>query len=267
MHMETAFAPLAEALRNTRASRQSSRWLREWEAMQDAEVPRRQERMQLIAELLRARGKAARILDIGGGAGSLIPVLSEALPSVRVTAIEGNPFLAFLARQRLEGTPHRVLNGDLESATTWDSLRGTYDAAVAVTALHWFPPASLRRLARRLHNALKSGAYLVVSDTVSSSEHRFQQIYRRQRNEYLTTASVHWDKYWNNVGKSLCVDICACFGGLRGMAENDDGLPVNQLRHALSVGFEELEVHWADRGEVVFTARKRSPQRRARAQG
>jgi hypothetical protein len=103
-----------------------------------------------------------------------------------------------------------------------------------------------------------------VSDTISSADSGFQRHYQSVRERFLATSRKDGSPntsrtFWERAGGALGVDLLGSVAGMFDPDMPDEGLPLPALQQTFhAAGFEQFEVHWADCGEVVFSARAQS---------
>jgi SAM-dependent methyltransferase len=143
----------------------ASRWLERWDDQQERYIPDREERFQVIADVVQATvGLSPRVLDLGCGPGSLSARLLAQIPGAQIVGIDGDPVLLEIARET--AAPEIVfVDADLRDPG-WIGVgcAGAYDAVVSTTALHWLTAETLARVYTQAAQLLRPGGVLVNGD-------------------------------------------------------------------------------------------------------
>lgn len=143
---------------------------RSWDRQQEYHVPEREERFEVMLDLLAASLAARpRILDLGCGTGSLSERVLRRFPSARVWAVDYDPVLLRIGREGLGDVGGRLtwVEGDLRTSGWLSQLpRGRFDAVVSTTALHWLRPKELKQLFRSLAPKLRTGGLFLNGDSM-----------------------------------------------------------------------------------------------------
>lgn len=109
----------------------------------------------------------ARILDLGCGTGLELEHYFRRNPSARITGIDLTPGMLQALQEKF---PDKELDLVLGSYFEVPFGRECYDAAVSVESLHHFTQAEKIPLYQKLHEALKPGAYFILTDYFAPSE-------------------------------------------------------------------------------------------------
>jgi SAM-dependent methyltransferase len=147
-------------------------WLERWDAQQRTYVPEREERFDVIADVVTAvAGERARVLDLGCGPGSLSVRLLDRLPGATVVAVDADPVLLTLGREANAGRAGLSwVDADLRADWPASLPPGPYDAAVSTTALHWLPAPRLPAFYAQVAALLRPGGVFVDGDHFAHSE-------------------------------------------------------------------------------------------------
>jgi|TARA_B100002003_G_scaffold251574_1_gene295971 demethylmenaquinone methyltransferase/2-methoxy-6-polyprenyl-1,4-benzoquinol methylase len=110
-------------------------------------------------------GPNCQVLEIGCGTGAVTELLSDR--GVEVTAIDQNPAMLELARQRLQNKPDTNITFIECTAAEIDSLpEQSYDAVIASLSLSEMSPSERAFVLHQAALRLKPGGRLVVGDEV-----------------------------------------------------------------------------------------------------
>ncbi|MGW2839454.1 class I SAM-dependent methyltransferase [Streptomyces sp. NPDC001493] len=147
-------------------------WLRRWDEQQERYSPDREERFQVVIDIVSHSLERAgtlsrpRLVDLGCGTGSLAVRLAGAFPDADTVGVDGDPLLLGLGEEAVSGTPVRLLERDLTVPGWADEIgpAGSWQAAVSSTALHWLAPDELVTLYRSLAERLRPGGVFVDAD-------------------------------------------------------------------------------------------------------
>jgi ubiquinone/menaquinone biosynthesis C-methylase UbiE len=104
-----------------------------------------------------------RLLDVGGGTGSLLLAVLRQYPALKGTLFE-LPGACAVARQRLSEEPERtrieIVQGDIFKA----SLPGDHDVVLVANLVHMFTPAHNVELMTKIRAMAQTGARLLLVD-------------------------------------------------------------------------------------------------------
>jgi SAM-dependent methyltransferase len=142
-------------------------WLDRWDAQQRTYVPEREERFDVITDVVAAiGGERPRVLDLGCGPGSLSLRLLDRLPGASAVAVDADPVLLTLGARAAAGRPGLAwVDADLRGEDWPAALPpGPYDAAVSTTALHWLPAARLPTFYAQVAGLVRPGGVFVDGD-------------------------------------------------------------------------------------------------------
>lgn len=188
-------------------------WLQRWDEAQNAEVPSRIFRFQLMARLAKSwSGKMHKALDICCGTGSLTDVLITALPSLKVDCVDTDPCLLTFAKHKFKGQKNiRLINADLRFGNWTDSLKKPYDVVMSSIALHWFNRKRLKQIYCEIYELLRPGGLFVNSDMVSPDNREAVEIYKQESERVLkesgSPGNSMWISFWQDLSKALDIDL------------------------------------------------------------
>ncbi|MFG1993987.1 class I SAM-dependent methyltransferase [Actinoplanes sp. NPDC048988] len=136
-----------------------------WDEQQSAYVAHRENRFQVMLDILRLHGEQPRVLDLACGPGAISRRVLEAFPGARVTAVDYDPILLSVAAGALQefGDRVRVLDVDLIDPG-WPARFEGFDAVLTSTALHWLSPDQLLAVYRDVAGLLPPGGILLNAD-------------------------------------------------------------------------------------------------------
>ncbi|RDI50113.1 class I SAM-dependent methyltransferase [Nocardia mexicana] len=143
-------------------------WIDRWDRQQEYYMPDREQRFEVIGdvldELLERRDPL--IVDLGVGPGTLSERLLQRFPGATVVGVDADPLLLGLADLALASPRFRTVYADLR-AEGWLGALGldrAPDAFVSTTALHWMNRIPLRELIGTCADALAPGGLFVDGD-------------------------------------------------------------------------------------------------------
>lgn len=133
-----------------------------WEAMSCTYLPERSALVGATAEHLVAEcGQAPRILDLGGGPGTVARALATAVPGSAVVVVDADSVLAHLGLR----TAHPWVEFRFTDFATADwSAFGEFDAVLAVLTLHYFDDTTTAELLTGLRRFVVDSGRIVTLD-------------------------------------------------------------------------------------------------------
>lgn len=145
-------------------------WLQRWDAQQSGYVPEREERFQVMLDVLEALLPEEFVaLDLGCGPGAISQRLLDRFPAARCVAIDFDPVMLALGQGALGTRDGRLrwIDGDL-AEEGWLEATGeaVVDAALSTTALHWLPAPRLVEIYRDLGALLRPGGVFLNGDNM-----------------------------------------------------------------------------------------------------
>ncbi|HTT73122.1 MAG TPA: class I SAM-dependent methyltransferase [Thermoplasmata archaeon] len=243
-------------------------WRRRWDAQQAHLVPLREARYDfLIGALKRGVPARGRVLDLGCGTGSLSERILAARPRARVVAVDHDPLLLALGRTALGDQRGRLtwVDADLR-ADGWDRAlpRGSFDAAVSSTALHWLTTDELAALYRVLARRLRRGAIFLNADQLEfePGARELRRLARAAGREWARRAAPageSWSAFWRSVTHEPGLRAEAALRRLRYPSAHHavrTARTSEHLRLLDRAGFREAEVIWgAWRNRILAAVR------------
>jgi SAM-dependent methyltransferase len=160
--------------------------------------PHRDGSVDAVLDLVEAStgGRAPRILDLGGGTGSVCQRALARWPRADLTLLDLDPVLMAIAATHLPATVH-LTRADLRQAGWAARLpHQCYDAVVAVMALHYLPADRLTILYREVASVLRPGGLVINLDRMPDPglpglSGRTTEWHRASR-----PAGPGWDEWW-----------------------------------------------------------------------
>lgn len=134
--------------------------------------PGRERAIERMIDLVASRcgGPAPRVLDVGGGTGTLCARLLERLPGAEVTLVDLDPVMLTIAGASLPPSVE-VVRADLRDPDWVVQLPyDGYDAVLAVMALHYLPPGRLTELYAELAGLVRPGGFVATVDDMPDVE-------------------------------------------------------------------------------------------------
>ena len=262
--------------------------LERWDDQQAAYIAQREQRFDVIVELLRrVTGPAPRVLDLACGPGSLSARILDALPDARVVGVDLDPALLRIAQRELASHDERLalVDADLTGDAWPDAVRraaagspadagdggaAPFDAAVSTTALHWLLPHQLVRVYGHVVDLLAPGGILANGDhfRFDADEHptlaRVAAEHDRATQEAAFAAGAPtWDAWWSAVrdepgGAALIAERDRRFAGRDATPPTTIGFHVAALRQA---GFVEVAPAWQLLDDYVVFGRTAGERR------
>lgn len=163
--------------------------------------PNREQGLDAVLDLVEASadGRVPRILDLGGGTGSVCHRALARWPQADLTLLDLDPVLMTIAGAHLPPTVD-LIRGDLRDPCWTQSLPHLrYDAVLAVMALHYLPPDQLVKVYADVTGVLRPGGLLVNMDHMPDpglpglSERIIERTRASRRQE------PGWDDWWSQV--------------------------------------------------------------------
>lgn len=238
-----------------------ARWLQRWDAQQRSHMPDREERFEVMVDLVETvAGPRPHIIDLACGPGSLATRIVARMPEADVVAVDTDPVLLALARATVPPGVSLV-DADLR-VPGWVELipAGTYDAVVSTTALHWLRAADLRQVYRACAALLRPGGLLLNGDhlrpTSSPGLVELALELDRRRSARHDAEGEDWDAWWSAVRNDPDLrEVLAQRDRLAfdhpEQTETSREVHERALRDA---GFSEVEVLWRKGTDAVLAA-------------
>lgn len=191
---------------------QARSWLRRWDAQQEHYIADREERFEVIGDVVAGVAPdRPLIVDLGAGPGSLSVRLLDRFPGGRVVAVDADTLLLGLARAaHADRDGLTFVERDLRRPGWVERLRevagGQVDAVVSTTALHWLGLQELADVYLGCAQLLRPGGVLVNGDHLGEPDDRprLAELVVRVREARARRAGVldreDWESWWRSIG-------------------------------------------------------------------
>lgn len=179
-------------------------WVASWDAQQATFFSDREERFQVVVDVLDhvLTTPAPLVVDLGCGPGSLARRVHDRLPDAHVVGVDMDPVLLGLARAA-HGDWLALHQLDLREAGWVDRLGLVRrpDAFISSTALHWLDRPALEQVLTDAASALAPGGVVVDADHVPggpdapdglAEEIGRRAVARGRRDE----SALGWQEWW-----------------------------------------------------------------------
>ena len=184
-------------------------WLERWDDQQATYFVDREERFEVIVDVVRAAVDRPDplVIDLGVGPGSLAHRLLQRIPGATVVGIDMDPLLLGLAEAAYGGPALRLVELDLARPGWSDrlGLERAPDAFVSTTALHWLAAGEFAAVAEEAVRHLAPGGVFVDGDHFYDPEHtpRLDGIRKRvaggARERAGAVDAEDWGAWWDAV--------------------------------------------------------------------
>ncbi|MBM2811660.1 MAG: methyltransferase [Chloroflexi bacterium] len=182
-------------------------WARRWEDQQLFHIPRREQRFQLMLELVGeiAGPEPTAILDLACGPGSISRRALNRFPRTRLVALDADPFLLEMGERTLgdAGGRLRWVRADLRGTEWVEQLRefAPFDAVLTATALHWLSASDLVHVYRGLAGLVRPGGVFFNAEhmMLARPTGRFGSVgkgLRLRLGRHEDGDGESWDQWW-----------------------------------------------------------------------
>jgi len=238
-----------------------ARWLQRWDAQQEGYLPDREERFEVLVDLVEAvAGPRPRVVDLACGPASLATRMLARLPDAEVVGVDTDPVLLALARST--ASPGLTLvDADLREPGWAGHLpAGPYDAVVSTTALHWLHEPDLRQVYAACAGLLRPGGLLVNGDHLRAhGSPRLVELalgLDQRRAERHAVQAEDWAAWWSAVRQDRELGDALAERDRRAFdhperSETSREVHERALRDA---GFSEVDVLWRKGTDTVLAA-------------
>ncbi|MEU6411129.1 class I SAM-dependent methyltransferase [Microbispora sp. NPDC046933] len=242
--------------------------LARWEEQQSAYVAHRENRFEVMLDILRLHSPAEpTVLDLACGPGSISDRVLARLPGSRVVAADYDPVLVRIAQTVLAeyGDRATVLDTDIAAPGWADVLaRHRFDAVLTSTALHWLSPRQLLGVYTELAAILPPGAVLLNADHLRfGAEHpTLREVSERHEKRVQEAAfaggACTWDEWWALAGR--LPDLAGLLAERERRFADRPPQPLAPLAFHLAAlqtaGFTEVGTAWQYLDDYVVFARR-----------
>jgi SAM-dependent methyltransferase len=236
-------------------------WLDRWDAQQETYLPEREERFEVLVDLLEATaGPRPRVLDLACGPASLALRVLARLPEASVVGVDTDPVLLALARAAGPASLELV-DADLRRPDWTERIpAGPYDAVLSTTALHWLEPDALRSVYAGCARLLRPGGLLANGDHLHDLENpKLDELAReldRRRTERHTGDGEDWAGWWDAIRDDPALSQAVAERDrlqFEHPAKTETNLVVHE-RALRDAGFGEVGVLWRKGTNAVLAA-------------
>lgn len=182
-------------------------WLRRWDDQQATFFADREERFDVIIDVIGhvIDRPDPLVVDLGLGPGSLAHRLQKRIPGAHIVGVDMDPLLLGLASTAYGGPRFRTVQADLRNGDWLDRLEldRAPDAFISTTALHWLEREPLMACLQRASSALASSGCVVDGDHLYELDaaHGLDEVNRRVAQEAGRRAGGStgegWQEWWD----------------------------------------------------------------------
>lgn len=236
-------------------------WLQRWDAQQETYLPDREERFEVLIDLLEAvAGPRPRVVDLACGPASLGARVLARMPQAAVVGVDADPVLLALARSTAPAGL-RLVDADLRKPGWVRRIPpGPYDAVVSTTALHWLPEDDLRLVYLACAGLLRSGGLFANGDHLRTGDSpRLGELaleLDRRRIVRHGTRAEDWAAWWSAVRQDPELGDAVAERDRRAF-DHPEHSQTSRMVHerALRIaGFNEVDVLWRKGTDAVLAA-------------
>ncbi|WNG20876.1 class I SAM-dependent methyltransferase [Cystobacter fuscus] len=243
-------------------------WLRRWDAQQTGYLPRREQRFEVMLDVLSELLPEEFVLvDLACGPGSISQRVLERFPKARCIAVDLDPVLLTLGRGALGdgGGRLRWVAADLMTVDLVARLEvASVDAVLSTTALHWLPAERLVALYHQLGRLVRPGGVFLNGDNIPFSrrpspfQRLAEQARRRDEAKAFGERGVEdWEVWWKALAAEpgmgpLIEERQRLFAGIR----RDWSEPLLEVHEAAlrDAGFQDVGVLWQHLDDRIILA-------------
>jgi SAM-dependent methyltransferase len=245
----------------TLTAAQAKTWLDRWDRQQETYIPDREERFEVIADVVAANGlQMQRIADLGCGPGSLTARLADRFPQADIVGIDADPLLLGLAIAGYRDRPNlRFISADLREGGWSENVGGSLDAVVSTTALHWLVKDELAAVYHETATLLRQDGIFVDGDhfrTASPRTDRLADAVRDGRAARVGCRGEDWEQWWRATGDAP--ELAELIGEreARPIPHHvpDVATLEDHTRILQAAGFADVAVVWQHGDDRVLTA-------------
>ena len=244
-------------------------WLNRWELQQSSLVHMRDERFQMILDILGVlfEERPFVALDLASGPGSISRRVLDRFPQARCTAVDLDPVLLAIGRGALGDVNGRLrfVGANLQDED-WTTKLGEkqFDAVLTSTALHWLTPQGLVWVYRKLGELVRPGGIFLNADNMQfpprlETIRRINEglLSRRSASQGTPAGTVSWQGWWEAVAADPALAELHAERERRFTWRNlSDYRPGIELHRSIleEVGFREVDVLWQNGHNRILIA-------------
>lgn len=242
--------------------------LESWELQQNSHIRFREDRFSIMFDYVeQVCGDRPRVLDVACGPGSLSRRFSRRFPGSRITSVDYDPVLLYIAENTVATDHENVsfVEGDLRRDEWFESLElGSYDCAMSTTAIHWLSSEDLVKLYRNIHKLLKPGGVFLNGDHLISearnpviSENMSRATDTWSEREFSATGAPDWDKWWDIVRSNPFFTSMLETRSKRYSNPDNHNQKISLQTHRkylMDAGFNSLDVIWQYSNDRILVA-------------
>jgi SAM-dependent methyltransferase len=252
---------MTRAVGSDRVGGESHSLLDRWDAQQERYLPHREERFQIMLDLVERTtdGPEPRVLDLCCGPGSISGRALERFPNASILAVDMDPVHLELGRRTL-GERVEWRDADLRGSEWAEgSEPGSFDAVLSATAIHWFQPQEVVGLYATLARLLRQGGMFANADHMPASAPQIAALSQSLLDTWQAERLAEGEDYYGYRDALRDDPTLRPFAeeGDRRFADKPPGvaLPVGFHREALlAAGFREVDVVWRHLADAIVVA-------------
>lgn len=234
-------------------------WLDRWDKQQTFHIPNREERFNLMLDILeKMNSDSFKIIDLACGPGSISQRVLNRFSNSSSIAVDLDPILLKLGQEAVGTFDGRLqwVEADLNEQNWIDNLPVTkVDAVLSTTALHWLPTDRLIQLYKQLSELIKPGGIFLNGDKFKFNnklqiiQKICDNIKETRKNESDKNNAESWDEWWQAFQK--IPELKELFKKRENVfqwRENKwtDPMVDFQIATLEEVGFQEVGIIWQD---------------------
>jgi tRNA (cmo5U34)-methyltransferase len=225
-----------------------------YEQRADLVLPKRQEMLSLIAQLIPfQRDKPLRILDLGTGTGVPTQRVLQDFPKASVVCVDKSAEMLEIGCAKLAeyGDRVRFVQADLEDPTWNKGLPETFDAIVSALAFNLLTDGAKQRLFAQCYEMLEPRGCLVFSDRLRAADEAVDRFYLDQWMDFIVRQAREV------LGKEVMLEtVTARQRSLDEAAGIKSATLEDILAWLKQAGFAQVECYWKHFQWAVFGASK-----------
>lgn len=242
-------------------------WIERWDRQQETYLTDREERFQVVADVVEAAADRPDplVVDLGCGPGSLAARVLDRLPGAEVVGVDTDPLLLGLAAAAYgHRLGLRFVDADLRRPGWTDTLGLTrpVDAVVSTTALHWLFEDELAATFRAVAGLLRPGGVFADGDHFfdGPAAPRLGGFNRMvgeavARRAGVASDDTAWRSWWEDVEADPHFAELVASRAARPLGHGDNAVHyADHLRLLGDAGFAEAGTVWQHGADRVLVA-------------